>query len=133
MAFGAFGLASTLAAQETYKARLSPVPVDARLVSTITGHGTASAVLAGTKLTVNGMFHGMHSAAIAASLHEGKVTGIRGPATHEMKVSQATDGQLSGSVELTRPEVEALRKGLLYILVTSTDAPEGNLWGWLLK
>lgn len=82
---------------------------------------------------MNGMFEGMHSAAIAASLHQGKVTGIRGPAIHEMAVSQAMDGHVSGSVELTRPEVEALPKGLLYILVTSTGAPESNLWGWLLK
>jgi CHRD domain-containing protein len=135
MVFGALGLAWTLAAQtqETYKARLSPVPVDAQSVSTITGHGSASAVIAGTKLTVSGIFDGMHSAAIAAHLHQGKVTGIRGPVIHELTVSKATAGQLSGSVELTAPEVEALRKGLLYILVTSTGASEGNLWGWLLK
>ena len=133
MVFFGLGLAWTAAAQETYKARLSPVPVDAQLVSTITGHGSASAVLSGTRLTVNGMFEGMHSPAVAARLHQGKVTGVRGPAIHEISVSQATDGHLSGSVELTHAEVEALRKGQLYILVTSTVAPEGNLWGWLLK
>jgi hypothetical protein len=42
-------------------------------------------------------------------------------------------GNLSGSVDLTPPEVEALRKGLLYVVVHSTGAPDGNLWGWLLK
>jgi hypothetical protein len=75
----------------------------------------------------------MHSAAIAAHLHQGKVTGIRGPVVHELTVSKGDGGQLSGSTELTASQVEALRKGLLYILVTSAGAPEGNLWGWLLK
>ena len=134
-AFGALALAWCLAAQtrETYKVRLSPVPVDAQLVSKITGRGSASAVLAGIKLTVNGVFEGMHSAAIAAQLHEGKVTGIRGPMIHELTVSKGTGGQLSGSVDLTPSELEALHKGRLYVLVTSEDAPDGNLWGWLLK
>ena len=49
--------------QETFKTRLSPVPIDAQLAPMVTGHGSVSAVLAGTKLTVTGKFEGMHSAA----------------------------------------------------------------------
>ena len=43
---------------------------------------------------------------------------------------------LSGSVDLTVAQVDALRQGKLYIQVHSEKgvAPDGsNLWGWLLK
>src|SRR5207253_4851477 len=64
--------------QETFKTRLSPVPIDAQLAPTVTGHGSVSAVLAGTKLNVTGSFEGMRSPATAAHLHQGKVTEVRG-------------------------------------------------------
>ena len=119
--------------QQTFKARLSPVAVDAQLVNVITGHGEVSAVLAGTKLTVTGTFEGMHSAATVAHLHQSIATGVPGPVIHELTVSKGMDGTISGSADLTPAEVEALRKGLIYVMVHSTGAPDGNLWGWLLK
>ena len=119
--------------QQTFKARLSPVAVDAQLVSVITGHGAVSAVLAGTKLTVTGTFEGMHSEATVAHLHLSKATGVPGPVIHELTVAKAMSGTISGSADLTPAEVEALRKGWLYVMVHSTGAPDGNLWGWLLK
>ena len=124
-----------LAAQtpQNFKARLSPVPIDAQLAPVITGHGSVSAVLAGTKLTVSGAFEGMHSAATAADLHQSKMTGVPGTVIHDLTVSKGMAGNVSGSVDLTAAEVEALRKGLLYIVVHSEGAPDGNLWGWLLK
>jgi len=124
-----------LAAQtpQNFKARLSPVPIDAQLAPVITGHGSVSAVLAGTKLSVSGAFEGMHSAATAADLHQSKMTGVPGTVIHDLTVSKGMAGNVSGSVDLTAAEVEALRKGLLYIVVHSEGAPDGNLWGWLLK
>ena len=133
--FAALAVVCALVAQtqQTFKARLSPVAVDTQLVSVITGHGVLSAALAGTKLTVTGTFEGMHSAATAAHLHQSKATGLPGPVIHELTVSKAMDGTISGSADLAPAEVEALRKGLLYVMVHSTGAPDGNLWGWLLK
>jgi len=119
--------------QQTFKARLSPVAVDAQLVNVITGHGAVSAVLAGTKLTITGSFEGMHSAATVAHLHQSIATGVPGPVIRELTVSKGMDGTISGSADLTPTEVEALRKGLLYVMVHSMGAPDGNLWGWLLK
>jgi hypothetical protein len=119
--------------QESFKTRLSPVPIDAQLAPTVTGHGSVSAVLAGTKLTVTGSFEGMHSPALAAHLHQSKVTGIRGVVIHELTVTKAMSGNISGSVDLTPAEVEALRKGMVYVQIQSVGAPDGNLWGWLLK
>src|SRR5579863_9966143 len=129
----AFVLTLAAQTQETLKARLSPVPIDAQLAPVITGHGSVSAVLAGTKLTVSGTFEGMRSAATAADLRESKTTGVRGAVIHELTVSKDMAGNISGSVELTPAEVDALRRGLLYVVVRSAGAPDGNLWGWLLK
>ena len=120
-------------AQQSFKARLSPVPIDAQLAPVITGHGTVSATLAGSKLTITGSFEGMRSNATVAQLHQSKMTGVRGPTIHELTTSQAAAGNISGSADLTPTELEALRKGLLYIVVCSAGAPDGNLWGWLLK
>src|SRR4029078_907713 len=119
--------------QETFKARLSPVAVDTQLVSVITGHGSVSAVLTGTKFTITGAFDGMHSTATVAHLHQSKAMGLPGPVVHELSVSKGMGGTISGAADLTPAEVEALRKGLLYVMVHSTGAPDGNLWGWLLK
>jgi hypothetical protein len=133
--FPALALICALVAQshQTFKARLSPLAVDAQLVNVITGHGAVSAVLAGSKLTVTGTFDGMRSDATVAHLHQGKATGLPGPVIHELTVSKGMGGTISGSADLTPAEVEALRKGLIYVMVHSTGAPDGNLWGWLLK
>jgi hypothetical protein len=42
-------------------------------------------------------------------------------------------GSISGSVDLTPAEAEALRKGMIYVQIHSEGAPDGNLRGWLLK
>ena len=133
--FGALAVVCALAAQtqQSFKARLSPVAVDAQLVNVITGHGAVTAVLSGTKLTVTGTFEGMHSAATVAHLHQSIAMGVPGPVIHELTVSKGMDGTISGSANLTPAEVDALRKGLIYVMVHSTGAPDGNLWGWLLK
>lgn len=132
-ALALLAVAVTLGAQDTFKARLSPVPIDAQLAPVITGHGSASATLSGNKLTITGAFEGMHSAATAGDLHESKMTGVRGAEIHELTVSKSAAGSVSGSLDLTPAEVAALRKGLLYVVVHSEGAPDGNLWGWLLK
>lgn len=126
--------ALTAQAQDTFKTRLSPVPIDAQLAPVITGHGSVSAVLSGTKLTVTGSFEGLRSAATKAQLYQSKMTGVRGIAIHEvLMVTRGTTGRVSGSVDLKPDEVDALRKGLLYVVIGSVGAPDGNLWGWLLK
>jgi hypothetical protein len=125
--------ALTAQAQNSFKTRLSPVPIDAQLAPVVTGHGSVSAVLAGTKLTVTGNFEGLRSAATTAHLYQSKMTGVRGVAIHDLMVTTSTTGNVSGSVDLKPAEVDALRKGLLYVVIGSVGAPEGNLWGWLLK
>jgi CHRD domain len=117
---------------ESFKARLSTVPVDATMLPTVTGRGSVKAVLAGKKLTITGSFEGLRSSAMRASIHIGPQKGIRGTAVHDLEVTKDKAGSVSGSVDLTASEVEDLNSGRLYVQIDSERAPDGNLWGWLL-
>lgn len=117
---------------ETFKARLSTVPVDATMLPTVTGSGSVKAILAGNKLAISGAFQGLRSPAVRANIHIGPQKGIRGPAVHDLDVTKEKAGSVSGSLDLTASEVEDLKSGRLYVQIDSERAPEGNLWGWVL-
>ena len=119
--------------QETYKTRLSAIAATGKSRADVAGIGTASAVLAGAKLTVTGTFEGLKTPATAVRLHSGVATGARGPAIRDLTISKAVSGSISGSVDLTAQEVDDLRKGRLYVQVYSEKPADGTLWGWLLK
>lgn len=118
---------------QSFRARLSTVPVDATMLPTVAGSGSLKAVLAGNKLTITGSFEGLRSPAIRGSIHAGPQKGIRGPAVHDLTVTKEKAGSINGTVDLSSSEVEDLRNGRLYVQVDSERAPEGNLWGWLLR
>lgn len=132
---GLFWLALSASGQsrEIFKGRLFPVPSDTTTRAEITGVGTASAVLSGTKLSVSGSFEGLHTPATAAHLGQGRVTGVTGSTIADLTVTKAASGMVSGSVDLTPEQVESLRKGRLYIQIDSEKAPDGNLRAWLLR
>jgi hypothetical protein len=116
---------------QTFKARLSPMPVDATNQAGTTGLGAVTAVLAGTKLSVSGTFSGLQTPATIAQVHVGP-KGISGPAVLDLTVTKATSGTLQGELMLTSAQVEHLKRGRLYIQIHSEKAPDGNLRGWLL-
>jgi len=120
-------------APETYNVRLSPVPVEAKTRENIRGIGSATATLAGAKLSITGSFEGLTSPALDAKLHQSPVTGVRGPAILDLTVAHAPSGMLSASFDLSPQQIDSLRKGKLYIQVDSEKAADGNLWGWLLR
>lgn len=119
--------------QETYKVRLAPVATDIAMRENIAGLGMVNATLAGNKLTINGTFEGLKSNATMAHIHQGSAAGVRGPKILDLTVSKAMSGTLSGSFDLTPEQLEAFRKGRWYVQIHSEKAPEGNLWGWLVK
>ena len=123
----------TAQAAEQFKGRLYPVPLDAALRAEITGNGSISAVLDGHKLSVTGTFQGLKTPATIAQIHTSPVTGVRGPSILDLSVSKATSGNITGSVDLDEQQVEMLRKGRLYVQLHSEKAPDGNLWGWILR
>jgi CHRD domain len=133
---GTVVLAVAIAAAQspnTFRARLAPVAIDAAMKATITGSGSLTAVLTGSKLTVNGKFDGLRGPATVANIHQGSATGVRGPVILELSVAKATNGAVSGSFDLTPEQVGSLDKGRWYVQIHSEKAPDGNLWGWLLK
>jgi hypothetical protein len=120
-------------ADDEFKVRLTPVPIEASTAAKTRGSGSATASLDGTTLTLNGTFAGLQGPATAARLHEGPVTGVRGPAVADFTVPQAASGSFSATHTLTAAQAESVREGRAYLLIHSEAAPDGNLWGWLLK
>lgn len=131
-ALGAAAIVLQVGAQQAFKVRLRPVPIEASTAANTTGAGEATAELAGARLTLRGNFAGLKGAATVARLHEGPVTGVRGPAFADVAVPAATNGSFNAVVTLTAAQVEGLRQGHVYLQIHSETAPDGNLWGWLL-
>ena len=123
----------TLPAQApVYRVRLSVVPIDVAMQATVAGSGSATATLKGSTLTITGAFTGLKSAATVARVHRGPRTAMRGPAIGDLTATAATNGTISGTIELTKQQIDDLAAGRLYVQLHSEKAPEGNLWGWLL-
>ena len=116
---------------QTFVARLATVPIMADEQVNVSGRGTATAVLEGRTLTVSGKFEGLRTPATAARIHLAP-RAARGPAFADLKVSSGTSGTITGTVDLTPPQLQALERRSLYIQLHSQKAPDGNLWGWLL-
>ena len=127
-----------LAAQggEQFTARLAWVPTTGADRANVTGRGSATATLSGTKLSIAGTFEGLAAPATVARLHEGVAKGARGTAIADLTITKGVKGTISGAAELTKPQIESLRQGRLYVQVHSEKgvAPDGsNLWGWFLR
>jgi len=102
---------SSLSAQtgDTYTARLGWVPTTPADRPNVTGKGSATATLAGRKLTIAGTFDGLAAPATVARLHLGIAKGARGAAINDLTITQAASGTLSGSVDLTAAQVESAK------------------------
>lgn len=124
-------LSTTVYAQtETYRARLSPMPVSPQTVTTITGNGEVILTLSGTTLVVTGTFSGMSSAATVAHLHNGPPA-QPGPVVHTLEVSAVPAGDITATLELTPEQVTALKQNALYVQIHSANNPSGELRGWI--
>ena len=122
--------------EEKFKVRLFPAPPLGTQVANVAGSGSAAASLSGKKLSITGSFDKLASPATAASLRIGQFTGVRGESLHELTISKTgagNSGTISGTFDLTNDQLDALKKGKLYIQIQSEGAPNGHLLGWLLK
>jgi hypothetical protein len=149
VAVGLACLAVTAIAQggDKYKARLSPVPALNSRGAGITvtadsvrgSSGNVMASLSGKKLTVNGSFEKFASPATEANLFMGPAMGARnypGVALFKLTVMKAADGKsgtFSGMFDLTNEQVDAVKKGKIYLQVHSEGSPTGHVVGWLVK
>ena len=126
------GVTAVAQTGEVYKTRLSIVPITVAMQETVAGQGSVTATLTGRRLTVMGTFEGLKSPATVARIHLA-APGIRGPAILDLAVTKATSGTISGSLDLTPAQIEELRNRRFYVQLYSERAPDGNLWGWLLR
>jgi len=117
---------------ETYRARLSVVPLDVAMQANVAGLGQVTATLNGTRLTVTGDASGLKSPATTVSIHRGP-KGIPGPAILQLTATKTNNPTISGTLDLSPQQVEDLKGEQLYVQLNSERAPEGNLRGWLLK
>jgi len=124
-------IAAASAQSGMYRARLSEVPVTPQTYRTITGVGEVFATLDDSTLSLTGTYQGMSSAASAAHVHNAP-RAMNGPPIGALEVTPAPSGELSGSLELTAAQVEALRNEALYIVIHSENNPGGEIRGWLL-
>jgi alcohol dehydrogenase (cytochrome c) len=120
----------SVSAQEAYRARLSPMPVNAQTVRAITGVGQVRATLDGNRLTVTGEYRGMSTPATSAHVHLAAPT-MAGPVAAPLQVTGGQAGQLSGSITLSAEQLAALRNESLYVQVHSEGNPNGELRGWI--
>ena len=114
-----------------YRTRLSPVALDVAMQAAIAGSGSVTATLNGTTLTLTGNYTGLRTASTVARVHRSPRTAMRGPAIGDLKITPGTSGTISGTLELTKDQVDDLANGRIYIQLHSEKAPDGNLWGWL--
>jgi CHRD domain len=134
LCLGSLAAAQRAQSPETFKAHLSPVPINIAMMATVAGSGSLAASLKGNQLTIEGAFGGLRSPATTAQIHRAP-KGIPGPVVSgfELTVTKDVKGAISGTIELTPDQIADLRKGFWYVQIQSERAPEGNLWGWLLR
>jgi len=116
---------------DTYKARLSALPADAKTRVDLAGTGSVTATLSGTKLTVSGTFEGLKTNAVSAKLQNGIMAGVRGPAFADLIVTKAMNGSITGSADLNPQQLQNLKKGGIYVQLYTEKPADGTLWGWL--
>jgi hypothetical protein len=122
-------LSGATQAQE-FDFRLSPGP---RLVGTradSSGSGRVHAELVGSTLVLKGNYQGLLGTPTQVHLAMGSLPGVRGPVIAPLT---AQDGSLSGSIKLTSAQLSAFHKGGLYVEIDSAEAPDGDLWGWVMQ
>src|SRR6516164_1655625 len=134
-ALGVYAQAAAAApATSAYETALGPTPITHTSRTMLTGDGAVVATLSGDTLTISGTFEGMSGPATDAHVMMGEGIGIPGDPVLDLTAGQAASGTISGTFNLNRAQLAALRSGRLYIQVNSRvgPAPGGNLWGWLL-
>lgn len=121
-----------LAADAQFFSTLDPAPMTMATRANVAGTGSVSAELNGNKLSVQGSFSGLASAATKAELRSGSMIGVPGEVFANLTVTPAADGSLSGTVSLDRGKLKALRDGAVYVQINDEKAPDGALRAWLV-
>jgi hypothetical protein len=122
-------------AQDDFSARLNWVPIGGAERNDVSGSGSATATVSNSQLSISGSFENLPAAATFARLHQGIVTGVRGPAIAELQISKNSQGTFTGDISLSQEQMESLQSGHLYIQLHAERgvAPDNAvLWGWII-
>jgi len=122
---------SVSAQAPSYRGRLSVVPLDIPMQASVAGSGTITATVKGTTLAVSGTFSGLKTPATIVRVHRSPKPGMRGVVIGDLTATAGTTGTISGSIELSKEQLDDLAAGRIYVQLHSQKAPDGNLWGWL--
>jgi hypothetical protein len=126
-------LFSPSALGEEFTSSFDPAPMTMATRDSVAGIGTVTADLKDNRLTIQGSFSGLASAATKAQLRRGTMTGVPGDAFADLSVSQADAGTVAGAVTLNRAQQKALLAGAVYVQIDSVKAPDGTLRAWILR
>jgi hypothetical protein len=129
----AVGTLFSAGGKEKFQARLSAVPADARTRAALAGSGSVTATLDGDMLSIVGSFDGLVSPATSANLHSAVAAGVRGPALTDLTVEKSAKGTITGTVKVSEADMVHLEHNGFYVELHSEKAPEGVIWGWLIK
>jgi hypothetical protein len=136
VALAALAMSAATQSPQNFAALLTWVPIGGAERNDVAGEGSATATLAGTRLTIAGSFDGLPARVTGAKLHRGPATGVRGPAIADLRVTGGAAGTVAGDVRLNAEQVAALTAGQLYIQVYSEKGvlpDHATLFGWLLR
>src|SRR5579884_4197100 len=86
-------------AGESYRTRLSVVPIDVAMQANVAGQGSVTATLQGNRLTISGSAEGLRSPATVAEIRRGP-PGIPGPVILNLAVTKSAAPEISGTVDL---------------------------------
>ena len=117
---------------KTFKARLSPVPIDIAMQANIAGSGSVSAVLTGTKLAVTGTFEGLRGPATTAQVHKSPTRGMRGPVVVGPRRREGHRADRRHHHRHPRPDAGARhrpRKGAALRAASQRESPRRQLVG----
>lgn len=130
VAAAVLGAPTSAQQDETYKGRLSAVPIDFITAPATTGSGTVTATLTGSVVSVSGEFEGLNSAATHAHVHRAP-RGMRGPRAFDLEVTKGTSGSVKGRITMTEAQIEDLRRGWYFVMIHTENNPDGHLRTWL--
>ena len=129
----AAALASSVHAQAPqYRARLSIVPIDIAMQSDHRRIRLGDRDAEGHHADDQRHVQRIEDRGDRCAVHRSPRTAMRGAPIGDLTATAETSGTISGSIELTKEQIDDLAAGRLYVQLHSQKAPDGNLWGWLL-
>lgn len=102
----------------------------------VSGEGRVTAtILGGRTVTLTGAYSGLASPATSIRVLKGPRTGV--PGREELALftvaKPSTSGEFSQTLRLSKMNMSALAAGQIYLQIATESAPDGAIWGWIIR